>query len=113
MEVTYTQHGDYLLPDLMLPEQEITFGKYGMLRKTYLKENRRGMYASLMMQGKLNSHLAEIDRMARERVELIVSQLLQNDPAPDKAADQMGWVQHMNSLKDQAEEIVLAELIYN
>ena len=113
MEVTYTQHGDYLLPDLMLPEQEITFGKYGMLRKTYLKENRRGMYASLMMQGKLNSHLAEIDRMARERVELIVSQLLQNDPAPDKAADEMGWVQHMNSLKDQAEEIVLAELIYN
>ena len=55
----------------------------------------------------------EIDRMARERVELIISQLLQKDPAPDKATDQMGWVQHMNSLKDQAEEIVLAELIYN
>ena len=71
------------------------------------------MYGSLMMQGKLNSHLAEIDRAARERVELIVSQLLQKDPAPDRATDQMGWVQHMNSLKDQAEEIVLAELIYN
>lgn len=113
MELTYTQHGDYLLPDLALPEQEKTFGKYGMLRKTFLKEHRRGMYASLMMQGKLNSHLAEIDRTARERVELIVSQLLEKDPAPDKAINQMGWVQHMNSLKDQAEEIVLAELIYN
>lgn len=70
------------------------------------------MYASLMLSGRLTSHLAEIDRTARERVELITEKLLESSPAPDKATDQMGWVGHMNSLKHQAEETVLAELVY-
>lgn len=113
MELTYTMQGDYLLPDLALPEGQTPIGKYGMLHKTYLKNYRRGMYASLMLSGKLNSHLAEIDRTARERVERITAQLLERNPAPDKATDQMAWVSHMNSLRHQAEETVLTELIYN
>ena len=112
MELTYTQKGDYLLPDLSLPE-EAPIGKYGMLRKTYLKNHDRGMYASLMLSGKLTENLAEIDRTARERVNQILSQMLEQDPAPDKATDQMGWVGHMNSLKHQAEELVLTELVYS
>lgn len=113
MELTYTMQGDYLLPDLALPEEQTPIGKYGMLHRTYLKNRRRGMYASLMLSGKLNSHLAEIDRTARERVERITAQLLERNPAPDKATDQMAWVVHMNSLKHQAEETVLTELIYS
>lgn len=113
MELTYTPQGDYLLPDLTLPEEEAHIGKYGMLRKTYLKSHRKGMYASLMLSGKLNSHLSEIDQTARERIELMTAKLLENDPAPDKATDPMGWTGHMNSLKHQAEEAVLTELIYN
>jgi hypothetical protein len=66
-----------------------------------------------MLSGKLTSHLAEIDRTARERMELLMATFLERNPAPDKATDQMGWVAHMNSMKHQAEETVLAELIYN
>lgn len=112
MELTYTRNGDYLLPDLTLLE-EAPIGKYGMLRRTHLKNHDRGMYASLMLSGALTSHLSEIDRTARERVEFLTAQLLEANPAPDKATDQMGWVGHMNSLKHQAEETVLAELIYS
>ncbi|WP_353853064.1 TnpV protein [Dehalobacter restrictus] len=113
MELTYTLHGDYLIPDLTLPEEATPIGKYGMLRKTYLKNHRKGMYASLMLSGKLNSHLTEIDRTAKEHIEQITAKLLQRSPAPDKATDPLGWAGHMNSLRHSAEETVLAELIYN
>ena len=113
MELTYTKTGDYLIPDLVLPEEENQIGKYGMLRKTYLKNHRQGMYASLMLSGSLSRHLSEIDRTARERIELITVQLLEKAPAPDKAADPLSWTGHMNSLKHQAEETVLAELVYS
>ena len=113
MELTYTQQGDYLLPDLVLPEEQTPIGKYGMLRRTYLKNHRKGMYASLMLSGKLNSHLSEIDQTARERMESITAKLLTSNPAPDKATNPMGWTGHMNNLRYQAEETVLMELIYN
>ena len=113
MELTYTQRGDYLLPDLTLPEEQTNIGKYGMLRGTYLKNHRKGMYASLMLSGDLHSHLTEIDQTARERVERITAQLLEKSPAPDKATDPLGWTGHLNSLKHQAEESVLTELIYS
>ena len=113
MELTDTQKGDDLIPDLMLPEEETHIGKYGMLRKTYLKNHRKGMYASLMLSGKLNSHLSEIDRTAKERIEQITARMVTSTPAPDKATDPMGWTGHMNNLKHQVEETVLAELIYN
>ena len=114
MKLTYTQTGDYLIPNLMLDEepQEIP-GKYGMLRRTYLKTHRVGTYQALLLSGKLNQHLLEIDRTANSRMEQIISQLLQTSPAPDKATNQMSWVQHMNALTQQAEEIVLTELVYN
>lgn len=84
-----------------------------MLRKTFLKNHRKGMYARLILSGKLNSHLSEIDLTARECIERITTKLLENSPAPDKASSQMAWVGHMNNLRYQAEETVLAELIYS
>ena len=75
MELAYTMQGDYLIPGLVLPEEEMHIGKYGMLRRTYLKNHRKGTYAGLMMSGKLNSHLIEIDRIAKERIEMITAKL--------------------------------------
>nr|WP_326116092.1 TnpV protein [Paenibacillus lautus] len=112
MELTYTPSGDYLLPELMLTEP-MSIGKYGMLRKTFLKEQRKGTYAHLMLSEQLTRHLADIDRTAREQIDLTMQELIRQHPAPDKATDPMGWTGHMNSLKQQAEELILTELIYH
>jgi hypothetical protein len=114
MEIPYRQEGDYLLPDLKLTDTtERPIGKYGRMRKEYLKNHRRGLYSSLLLSGKLMEHLADIEETARERIEVMMTELLKRDPAPDKAADQMGWVRHMNSLHMTAEEIVTREMIFD
>ncbi|MEK4508899.1 TnpV protein [Paenibacillus sp. FSL K6-2524] len=93
--------------------EPIRIGKYGMLRKTFLKDQRKGTYAHLMLSEQLNQYLADIDRTAREQIDLTMQDLLRQHPAPDKATDPMGWTGHMNSLKQQAEELILTELIYH
>ena len=102
-----------MFPNLTIEEQGITIGKYGMLRKTFMKENRRGWYQGLLLSGKLDGYLAEIDRTAQERMEVIMGNLLERFPAPDKETDQMAWVVHMNDLTAMAEETVLTELVYS
>lgn len=114
MEFSFTQHGDVVLPDLCLEEEAYPIGKYGLLRKSYLKEHKRGLYTSLLLTGKLDRHLAEINRACVERVELIANQLVQQEGVTEalKATDQMEWVRRMNSIQARAEETVLSELIY-
>ncbi|MEK0314555.1 TnpV protein [Cohnella sp. 56] len=90
----------------------MSIGKYGLLRKTFLKTERKGTYAHLMLSEQLNPHLTEIDRTAREQIERTLTRLLELHPAPDKATDLMGWTGHMNNLKQQAEELILTELVY-
>ena len=113
MELTYYRKGDYLYPNLTI-ESEVTepIGKYGLLRKSYLKEHKPDWYQSMLLTGKLDVHLLETDKAAQSRLDKIVNQLLETNPAPSKETDQMGWAAHMNSLTAQAEEIVLNELIY-
>ena len=114
MEITYSQAGDYLLPNLTLPEQpDVKIGKYGRMRKTFLKQHRPVQYNGLLLSVTLDAHLAEIDRTARQQVEQTMAALLETNPAPDKMADPMGWVKHQNASKAQAEEIVTASLIYS
>ncbi|OZQ91491.1 hypothetical protein CA598_12050 [Paenibacillus sp. VTT E-133291] len=113
MELTYTPQGDYLLPDLTLSKVAMRIGKYGMMRKTFLKTERKGMYAHLMLTEQLNHHLTDIDRTAREQIEQTMQELLRLNPAPDKASDPLAWMEHMNHLKLQAEELILTELIYH
>ena len=115
MEFSFTQHGDVYLPDLCLEEEAYPIGKYGLLRKRYLKEHKRGLYTSLLLIGKLDAHLAEIDRACNERVELIANQLATREGVTEalKAANQMEWVRRMNSIQARAEEIVLLELVFN
>ncbi|MGM9771069.1 MAG: TnpV protein [Segatella copri] len=111
-ELTYTQNGDYFIPDLKLEHPETKpLGKYGRMRRAFLQENNPMLLNDLILTEQLFPHLQEIDETAHRRVEQLMSQYLQKNPAPDKATNQMGWVQHMNSLKAQAEEVVMTELI--
>ena len=114
MELTYTRNGDYLFPDLQLEKEDLPIGKYGLLRKSYLKEHKRGWYSSLLLAGKLDAHLAEIDRTCTERVDLITNQLARREGVTEalKASDQLEWLRRMNSIRARAEEIVLSELVY-
>ena len=114
--LTYTRTGDYLIPDLSLSEQpEKPLGKYGRMRKTYLKEHRPILYNQLLMTEKLYPHLAEIDETANRRLEQMMPQLAEAAGATEqlKARDPMKWVGLMNTCKAQVEEILLAELINN
>ena len=114
MNLTYLRNGDYLFPALYLEAENPPIGKYGLRRKSYLKEHKRGWYSSLLLTGKLDAHLAEIDHSCTERVELIMNQLARREGVTEalKAADQMEWFRRMNSIQARAEEIVLSELVY-
>ena len=114
--LTYIQSGDYLIPDLRLSEQPMKpLGKYGRMRKAYLKEHRPILYNQLLMTEKLYPHLLEIDETAQSRLEQMMPQLAEAAGATEalKAADPMRWTSLMNTCKAQAEEVVLSELIYN
>ena len=110
----YTLHGDYYLPDLVLREEEPTYGKYGMLRKQFLKEHRSAGYQYLLLTGKLNKHLNQTDQEAREQVETLMEQMTEKQGVTEelKAQDQMERVRLMNNIKASAEEIVLKNMIY-
>jgi len=112
-EITYSQSGDYLLPDLALPGTEhVAIGKYGMLRRSYLKTHRRGLYAKLLLSGELYPHLAKVDLLAREMIRNIISQTSRKINLPDRANRQMEWVGMMNELRHGAEEIVFRKIVY-
>ena len=112
--LTYTMNGDYQIPDLKLTEQpEKPLGKYGRMRKAYLKEHRPLIYNQLLLTEKLYPHLIEIDETAQSRLEQMMPQLAKDAGATEqlKASDPMRWVGLMNTCKAQAEEILLTELI--
>ena len=115
-ELTYTQVGDVLLPNLTLGEQpDRDLGKYGRMRLRYLKEHRPVLWGAMTMDGTLFSHLLEIEDTANSRLEAMMPQLARAAGATEqlKATDQMKWVGLMNSCKAQAEEIILSELVYS
>lgn len=113
---TYTQVGDYYLPNLKLPEEEkrANIGVWGMRHKRFLKENHRVLYANLMTSGKLVAYLDDIERQATAMFLRLVKELAEKENVTEelKATDQMLWVQKMNNIRNRATEIVNAELIY-
>ena len=111
--VTYSTVGDYQLPNLTLNQPRKPLGKYGRLRRTYLMNHRPVLYNTMLLNGSLYPHLMEVEQTAENRMQQTMAQLLKQNPVPDKEQNQMAWVQHMNSLKAQAEELVLNELIYS
>ena len=112
--LSYTLHGDYYIPDLKLNEEEPTYGKYGVLRKEFLKEYRSAKYQYLLLTGKLPTHLNQVNQEAREQVWMLVEQMAEKQGVTEtlKKQDQMKWVGLMNNIRNCAEEIVLETIVY-
>ena len=112
--LNYTLHGDYYLPDLEINEEEPTYGKYGIMRKQFLKEHRSARYQYLVLTGKLTEHLNQVDKEVREEVEILMEQMAEQWSVTEelKMQDQMEWVRRMNNIKNVVEGMVLLEMIY-
>ena len=112
--LSYTMHGDYYLPDLELNEEEPVYGKYGIMRKQFLKEHRSAKYQYLVLTGKLTEYLNQVDKEAREKVEMLVEQMAERWGVTEelKMRDQMEWVRRMNNIKATAEGIVYKNIIF-
>lgn len=113
--IHYTLRGDYYFPDIAIPETDSRpIGKWGRMHREYLKEHRPGMYTRLILSGKLYRHLAELNDQAQAQLEVIIRQMQRSEGVDEKmkAQDQMLWVGRMNSIRERAEEIILAELIF-
>ena len=111
----YELHGDYYLPCLVILEEEIhTIGIWGRKHQQYLREHRSMVYTDLVLSGKLYSYLADIDTQARNKLDLLVTQMAEKEGINEdlKEQDQLSWVRAMNNIRNRAEEIVLKELIY-
>ena len=110
---TYRREGDYLLPNLTVPES-VSVGIWGQRRKQYLREHRKSLYTALLPSGELDPHLADIDRQSEDMFSQLIAQMAQREGITEqlKAENQMEWVGRMNNCKAQAEEVILAELIY-
>lgn len=111
----YEPHGDYYLPCLAIPEEEVhTIGIWGRKHQQYLREHRPIIYSDLVLSGKLYSYLADIDTQARNKLDLLVMQLAEKEGINEclKVQDQLAWIRAMNNIRNRVEEIVLKELIY-
>ena len=117
MKITYRQVGDYNIPDLILPPEEsnIRLGKWGMMYKDYLEKHKSVLFNSLLMQGKLYQHCAEIEKQAQDMFVILVEQMKQAEGVTEqlKEENQMEWVQRMGNIETRAREIVCEELIYS
>jgi hypothetical protein len=114
MEITYTKHGDYYYPDLALPPQPTgDIGRFGRMRKKYLKEHQPDTFALMLMENTLTQHLIDIDRQANEQIDLITSLFAQAEGVTEelKARDQLGWIQAMNSCRVRAEGQVVRDVL--
>lgn len=111
--LTYTQCGDYYIPDIKLEYTGTqTLGKYGRMRRVFLEQNYPMLFNDMILSETLFPHLWEVQQTCEKRMGLLMKELSVKNPAPDKATQQLAWVAHMNSLKAQAEELVLRELVY-
>ena len=112
--LSYTLHGDYYLPDLEINEEEPTYGKYGIMRKQFLKEHRSARYQYLVLTGKLTEQLNQVDKEAREKVEMLMEQMVEQWGVTEelKMHEQMEWVRRKDNIQATAEEIALKEIIY-
>ena len=116
MEITYWKHGDFYVPNLLMPEESpTTYGHFGRMRLKYLKGHRRATYINLKTSGQLTHHLNEVDREANEILQLLTEQMAQTQGITEqlKAEDQMAWVGAMNNIRSTAEEQVCCDLIFS
>ncbi len=114
MSINYIPCGDYLIPDSAIALETESLGKYGRMRHAYLQEHCPGLYQQLVLTGRLRAHLLEIDQTCRDRMERIISRMAEDEGVNEqlKVSDQLGWIGRMNGIRQRAEEVVLAELVY-
>ena len=112
--IEYVLSGDYYIPDLKLPNEERTIGKYGRMHRDYLKEHTPIRFNALVLEAQLWTYLADLDEQAQSRLQMIIRQMQEAESVTEelKVKDQMAWVRAMNSIQNRAEEIILRELIY-
>jgi hypothetical protein len=114
--ISYSRHGDYLLPDIILneppPGLTAPLGRYGRMRRTYLKEHRPIHYNTLLLKEQLFPHLRRVDETANKRLDAIMSDILMFKPPPDKAADGLAWAAHMTEVRNTAEQMMLDAVVY-
>ena len=115
MNISYIRSGDYLIPDLKLPEETRPIGKWGRMHRDYLKEYHPVQFNNLVLSGNLWTYLADLNEQARQRMETLIAQLKSSEGITEslKAADPIAWTQCMNNITARAEEIIRKELIYN
>ena len=114
MKINYIKKGDYFIPALTVPDEHYNIGKYGMLRREYLREYHQGIYTVMLLKGTLLKHLAEVDKTCHEMLDRLVPQMAEREGVTEKLkeADQMEWVRRMNSIKSRVEEILYHDYIY-
>lgn len=114
MEIQYIRVGDYFIPDLELPQESRPIGRWGRMRREYLREHKPIQYNCLLLSGKLWTYLADLNEQAQDRLERIIEQMKTDEGISEalKASDPMAWVGAMNNIRNRAEEIILQELIY-
>ena len=114
MNIYYIRSGDYFMPDLTLPEESRSIGKWGRMHREYLREHKPIQYNCLFLSGKLWTYLADLNEQAQDRLEQMIHQMKMAEGVTEelKAADPMAWVQRMNNIRNRAEEIILRELVY-
>lgn len=115
MEIQYIRVGDYFIPDLELPQESRPIGRWGRMRREYLREHKPIQYNCLLLSGELWTYLADLNEQAQEQLDRIIQQMKTAEGVTEalKAADPTAWVQRMNSIRNRAEEIIREELIYN
>ena len=115
MKINYIRSGDYVIPDLKLPEETRSIGKWGRMHREYLKEHHPIQYTNLVLSCKLWTYLADLNEQAQERLDRIMQHMKESEGVTEhlKATDPMAWVQRMNNIRNRAEEIIREELIYN
>ena len=115
MNIPYIRSGDYFIPDLKLPEETRPIGKWGRMHRKYLKEHHPIQFNALVLSGTLWTYLADLNEQVQQRMDTLIAQMQSAEGITEelKAADPMGWTQHMNNITARAEEIVQEELIYN
>ena len=112
--IEYVLAGDYYIPDLKLPDEERTIGKYGRMHRDYLKEHHPVRFNHLVLEGQLWTYLADLNEQAQSRLQMMIRQMQEAESVNEelKAYDQLAWVRAMNSIHNRAEEIILRELVY-
>lgn len=112
--IDYVLVGDYYIPDLKLPEEKRSIGRWGRMHREYLKEKRPLLYTDMVITGEIWTYLADLNEQAQARLELIIEQMKEAEGVTEdmKRRDQMGWVGAMNNIRNRAEEIILSEIVY-